>query len=88
MEEFMELTLTDPALNDFMAHMAEVENQKIDKIKKKAQGYFLEIASDYNAFLTHLADKTLTWVWQNILKASPRMRPAWNASAAPLPMAP
>ncbi len=68
MEEFMELTLTDPALNDFMAHMAEVENQKIDKIKKKAQSYFLEIASDYNVFLTHLADKTLTWVWQNIFE--------------------
>lgn len=68
MEEFMELTLTDPALNDFMAHMAEVENQKIAKIKKKAQGYFLEIASDYNALLTHLADRTLTWVWQNIFE--------------------
>lgn len=68
MEEFMELTLTDPALNDFMAHMAEVENQKISKIKKKAQAYFLEIASDYNALLTHLADKTLTWVWQNIFE--------------------
>ncbi|MGQ9920243.1 MAG: 1-acyl-sn-glycerol-3-phosphate acyltransferase [Desulfobacca sp.] len=66
MEEFMELTLTDPALNDFMAHLAEMENQKIAKIKKQAQSYFLEIASDYNALLTHLADKTLTWVWQNI----------------------
>ncbi len=68
MEEFMELTLTDPALNAFMAHMAEVENQKISKIKKKAQSYFLEIASDYNALLTHLADRTLTWVWQNIFE--------------------
>jgi glycerol-3-phosphate O-acyltransferase len=68
MEEFMELTLTDPNLNNFMEHMAEVENQKISKIKKKAQSYFLEIASDYNALLTHLADQTLTWVWQNIFE--------------------
>ncbi len=68
MEEFMELTLTDPALNGFMEHMAEVENQKIAKIKKKAQSYFLEIASDYNALLVQLADKTLHWVWQNIFE--------------------
>ncbi len=68
MEEFMELTLTDPGLNNFMEHMAEVENQKIAKIKKKAQSYFFEIASDYNALLTHMADKTLTWVWQNIFE--------------------
>ena len=68
MEEFMELTLTDPNLTSFMEHMAEVENQKIAKIKKKAQNYYLEIASDYNALLTHLADKTLKWVWQNIFE--------------------
>ena len=68
MEEFMELTLTDPGLNNIMEHMAEAENQKISKIKKKAQSYFLEIASDYNALLTHMADKTLTWVWQNIFE--------------------
>ena len=68
MEEFMELTLTDPGLNSIMEHMAEAENQKISKIKKKAQSYFLEIASDYNALLTHMADKTLTWVWQNIFE--------------------
>ncbi len=68
MEEFMELTLTDPALNGFMEHMAEVEKQKIAKIKKKAQSYFLEIASDYNALLVQLADKTLHWVWQNIFE--------------------
>jgi glycerol-3-phosphate O-acyltransferase len=68
MEEFMELTLTDPDLTNFMEHMAEVENQKIAKIKKKAQSYFLEIASDYNALIVHLADKTLHWVWQNIFE--------------------
>ena len=68
MEEFMELTLTDPGLNNIMEHMAEAENQKISKVKKKAQSYFLEIASDYNALLTHMADKTLTWVWQNIFE--------------------
>ncbi|WP_449243859.1 1-acyl-sn-glycerol-3-phosphate acyltransferase [Desulfobacca acetoxidans] len=68
MEECMELTLTDPNLTDFMEHMAEVENQKISRIKKKAQSYFLEIASDYNAMLVHLWDKALTWVWQNIFE--------------------
>jgi glycerol-3-phosphate O-acyltransferase len=68
MEEFMELTLTDPDLTNFMEHMAEVENQKIAKIKTKAQGYFLEIASDYNALIVHLVVKTLHWVWQNIFE--------------------
>lgn len=65
-EEFMELTLTDPTLNRFMEHMAEVENKKLSKIKKDAKSYFQEIAADYNVFYIHLWDRILTWVWQNI----------------------
>ncbi|MFP3868331.1 MAG: 1-acyl-sn-glycerol-3-phosphate acyltransferase [Desulfobacteraceae bacterium] len=65
-EELMELTLTDPCLNKFMEHMAEVENKKLSKIKKTARSYFREIASDYNLFYIHLMDRMLTWVWQNI----------------------
>ncbi|MDD3581810.1 MAG: 1-acyl-sn-glycerol-3-phosphate acyltransferase [Desulfobacca sp.] len=65
-EELMELTLTDPCLNRFMEHLAQVENKKLSKIKKTAQSYFREIAADYNIFYVHLMDRILTWVWQNI----------------------
>ncbi len=40
MEEFMELTLTDPSLNNFMEHMAEAENQKICKDQEKSSELF------------------------------------------------
>lgn len=65
-EEFMELTLTDAKLTSFMEHLAEVGNQKLWKIKKQAQSYFLEIAADYNVFYVQMSIRILTWVWQNI----------------------
>lgn len=67
-EELMEITLTDPGLTAFMEHLAEVENQKLGKIKKKARDYFREIAADYNPWFVHLWDRVLSWVWNHIFE--------------------
>ncbi len=65
-EEFLELTLTDPGLTQFMEHLAEAEKKKLSKVKKSAQDYFWEIASDTNVILMALMDRTVTWLSQNL----------------------
>lgn len=65
-EEFLELTLTDPGLTQFMEHLAEAEKKKLSKVKKTAQDYFWEISSDNNALLMGLMDRAVTWLTQNL----------------------
>jgi len=65
-EEFLELTLTDPGLTQFMEHLAETEKKKLSKVKKTAQDYFWEISSDSNVLLMGLMDRAVTWLSQNL----------------------
>ncbi|MBI4642227.1 MAG: 1-acyl-sn-glycerol-3-phosphate acyltransferase [Deltaproteobacteria bacterium] len=67
-EEFLELTLTDPGLTRFMEHLAETEKKKIYKIKSTAQGYFWEIASNFNVLYLYFFDRLLGWLWQGLFE--------------------
>lgn len=67
-EEFLELTLTDSGLTGFMEHLAETEKKKLPKIKNTAQGYFWEIASDFNVLYLHAFDRILSWLWQGLFE--------------------
>lgn len=65
-EEFLEFTLTDPGLTHFMEHLAEAEKKKLSKVKKSAQDYFWEIASDFSLMLVAVMDRMVTWLSQNL----------------------
>jgi glycerol-3-phosphate O-acyltransferase len=67
-EEFLELTLTDPGLTRFMEHLSETEKKKLYKIKNTAQGYFWEIAADFNVFYLYAFDRMLSWLWQGLFE--------------------
>jgi glycerol-3-phosphate O-acyltransferase len=67
-EEFLELTLTDPGLTRFMEHLAETEKKKISKIKSAAQGYFWEIAANFNVLYLYFFDRVLNWLWQGLFE--------------------
>ncbi len=61
-EEFMELTLTDPALTRSMEHLAETEKKKLAKIKKTAQDYFWEISADPHVFYISAMHQLVSWL--------------------------
>jgi glycerol-3-phosphate O-acyltransferase len=65
-EEVMELTLTDPALTRTMEHLAETEKKKLDKIKKTAQDYFLEISADPHVVYTNGMHRIVSWLSKHL----------------------
>jgi len=65
-EEFLELTLTDPGLTQFMDNLAETEKKKLSKVKKSAQDYFWEISADFNTLVINFMYRTINWLSRNL----------------------
>jgi len=64
--ELKEIILHHPRLEAQMQRRAKASEQEIWKIRKEADQYLDEIAANYNYTLIQIAEKFLTWVWNNL----------------------
>jgi len=64
--ELKEIILHHPRLEAFMQRRARSSNQEIWKVRMEADQYLDEIAANYSFTLTQLAEKVLTWTWNNL----------------------
>ena len=65
-EQFMETTLKDPKIIHTIERLAGNNPQKAKKLRKEAEGYFDEIAADYNSAYINFFFKILTWGWKKL----------------------
>ena len=49
-----------------MQRRAKASNLEVWKVRKEADQYLDEIAANYNYTLIQIAEKFLTWVWNNL----------------------
>jgi glycerol-3-phosphate O-acyltransferase len=65
-EQFMETTLKDPKVTKTIENIAKNTPQKVKKLRKEAEGYFDEIAADYNSAYITFFFNILTWGWKKL----------------------
>ncbi len=66
--QIKELVLRDIKIEEVIYKMAKNDKKKIKELKKKAESYFEEIASDYSITYIIIFYKLLTWFWKKIFQ--------------------
>ncbi|SHE68499.1 glycerol-3-phosphate acyltransferase [Desulfacinum infernum DSM 9756] len=64
--ELKEIILHHPKLEAFMRRRAKASGEPVWKIRKEADEYLEEIAADYSYTLIQIAERVLTWMWNNL----------------------
>ena len=64
--ELKEIILHHPRLETVMQRRARSAGQEIWKVRKEADEYLEEIAADYSYTLIQIAEKVLSWMWDNL----------------------
>lgn len=65
-QQSKETVLQDPDILEAIAEEAGGGKKKLKAVKKKAEGYFDEIAADYNQAYVQFGHMVLTWVWKRL----------------------
>ena len=60
--ELKEAVLTSSHVQTFIREQAETEDQPVNKLHRKAEAYFEEIAADYRIGMINILEKMLTWI--------------------------
>ncbi len=67
-QQFKEIVLMDKRVSDKIQGMASGNKKKLRQMKKKAGGYFDEIAADYNIAYIQFFHVALNWFWKKIFE--------------------
>jgi len=64
--EMKDIILHNKQLQKFMERRARSSKKSIEAVRRQADGYLQEIATDYNLTYVQLWDRFLTWMWNTI----------------------
>ena len=66
MQQLKEIVLQDPEIMSTIREEAGGGKKKLKAVRKKAEGYFDEIAADYNQAYVQFGHMVLSWIWKRL----------------------